>query len=342
MDNEHLIEDSVSDFITTNYSRKNDMDNSYQINEKAVLGDEPKKAIKVPKTDVYDAEGKGDRDVTGKGTEGEEKVEDQTSGKDKKNKGSIAGKASGQKGDAVVPATEHLEAIFSGEELSEEFMNKTAVIFEAAINERVNAIEEELQESYEQSLIESTEEILIDLSEKLDDYLNYVVEEWMSDNELAIERGIKTEISENFIGGLKDLFENNFIDVPDSKYDLLDGLFESNEELESRLNDEIQRTIELRKEVEAHEAGGIFAESTHGLADTEVEKLQLLAEGIDFESIDQYRDKLSVLRESYFGETGFITEEDEYETEPQQNVDPDTPMGGYMDAISRISKANKV
>ena len=221
-------------------------------------------------------------------------------------------------------------------------MSKTATIFESAINERVNAINELLQEEYETQLQESTQEILKDLSEKLDDYLNYVVEEWMKDNELSVERGIKTEISENFITGLKELFENNYIDVPDSKYDLLDGLFESNEELEGRLNKEIEKNISLNKSIESYQCGHIFTESTAGLADTEVEKLQVLAEGIDFEDITQYKQKLSVLRESYFNDGGFITESDESSEPSQQAVNPETPMGGYMDAISRISKATNI
>jgi len=357
MENEHTIEDSVevneessvadsvADFISTKYARKQNMDNTYQVNERAELGDEPKKSITVPKTDVYDVTGRGDRDVTGKGTKGEKTAEGQTSGKAKKNKKTIEGSGGNEKGDAeraVVPATEHLEAIFNGEDLSEDFMVKTATIFESAINERVNAINESLQEEYETQLQESTQEILKDLSEKLDDYLNYVVEEWMKDNELSVERGIKTEISENFITGLKELFENNYIDVPDSKYDLLDGLFESNEELEGRLNKEIEKNISLNKAIEYYECENIFSESTAGLADTEVEKLQVLAEGIDFEDIAQYKQKLSVLRESYFNDGGFITEEYETDEAPQQTVNPESPMGGYMDAISRISKATNI
>ena len=328
---ESSVVDSVADFISTNYSRKQDMEN-YQV-DASVLTEKP---------DVYDAEGKTDGGELVRGTSGEQEVEDKTSGKDKKNKASIAGKAKAGKVETIQKTSEHLEAIFNGENLSEEFMSKTAIIFESAINERVNVISESLQEEYQTQLEESTKEILKDLSEKLDDYLNYVVEEWMKDNELAVERGIKTEISENFITGLKELFENNYIDVPDSKYDLLDGLFESNEELEDKLNKEIEKNIQLNKEIESHQCENIFAESTSGLADTEVEKLQVLAEGIDFEDIQQYKQKLSVLRESYFNDGGFITEEDETDEAPQQTVNPESPMGGYMDAISRISKANKI
>jgi hypothetical protein len=308
------------------------MDN-YQVNADVLTEKKP---------DVYDVTGKGDGGELVRGTSGEQEVEDKTSGKDKKNKKSIEGKSKGDEGKAVVPATEHLEAIFNGEDLSEDFMNKTAIIFESAINERVNVISESLQEEYENALEATTQEILKDLSEKLDDYLNYVVEEWMKDNELAVERGIKNEISENFISGLKDLFENNYINVPDSKFDLLDGLFESNEELEGKLNQEIEKNIHLNKEIESYQCENVFSESTSGLADTEVEKLQVLAEGIDFEDIEQYKQKLSILRESYFNDSGFITEEYETDEAPQQTVNPESPMGGYMDAISRISKANKI
>ena len=343
MENEHTIEDSVevneessiadsvADFISTKYARKQAMEEFKA--DTNVLNEKP---------DVYDAEGKTDGGTLVRGTSGEQEVEDKTSGKDKKNKATIAGKAKAGKVETIQKTSEHLEAIFNGEDLSEDFMSKTAIIFESAINERVNAINESLQEEYETQLQESTQEILKDLSEKLDDYLNYVVEEWMKDNELSVERGIKTEISENFITGLKELFENNYIDVPDSKYDLLDGLFESNEELEGRLNKEIEKNIGLNKSIESYECGHIFTESTSGLADTEVEKLQVLAEGIDFEDITQYKQKLSVLRESYFNDGGFITESDESSEPSQQAVNPETPMGGYMDAISRISKATNI
>ena len=343
MENEHTIEDSVevneessiadsvADFISTKYSRKQNMEEFKA--DTNVLNEKP---------DVYDAEGKTDGGTLVRGTSGEQEVEDKTSGKDKKNKATIKGKAKAGKVETIQKTSEHLEAIFNGEDLSEDFMSKTATIFESAINERVNAINESLQEEYETQLQESTQEILKDLSEKLDDYLNYVVEEWMKDNELSVERGIKTEISENFITGLKELFENNYIDVPDSKYDLLDGLFESNEELEGRLNKEIEKNISLNKSIESYECENIFSESTSGLADTEVEKLQVLAEGIDFEDITQYKQKLSVLRESYFNDGGFITESDESSEPSQQAVNPETPMGGYMDAISRISKATNI
>tara|TARA_R110002167_G_scaffold275471_2_gene481567 strand:+ start:312 stop:1343 length:1032 start_codon:yes stop_codon:yes gene_type:complete len=343
MENEHTIEDSVevneessvadsvADFISTKYARKQAMEEFKA--DTNVLNEKP---------DVYDAEGKTDGGTLVRGTSGEQEVEDKTSGKDKKNKATIAGKAKAGKVETIQKTSEHLEAIFNGEDLSEDFMSKTATIFESAINERVNAINESLQEEYETQLQESTQEILKDLSEKLDDYLNYVVEEWMKDNELSVERGIKTEISENFITGLKELFENNYIDVPDSKYDLLDGLFESNEELEGRLNKEIEKNISLNKSIESYQCGHIFTESTAGLADTEVEKLQVLAEGIDFEDITQYKQKLSVLRESYFNDGGFITESDESSEPSQQAVNPETPMGGYMDAISRISKATNI
>lgn len=343
MENEHTIEDSVevneessvadsvADFISTKYARKQAMEEFKA--DTNVLNEKP---------DVYDAEGKTDGGTLVRGTSGEQEVEDKTSGKDKKNKATIKGKAKAGKVETIQKTSEHLEAIFNGEDLSEDFMSKTATIFESAINERVNAINESLQEEYETQLQESTQEILKDLSEKLDDYLNYVVEEWMKDNELSVERGIKTEISENFITGLKELFENNYIDVPDSKYDLLDGLFESNEELEGRLNKEIEKNISLNKSIESYECENIFSESTSGLADTEVEKLQVLAEGIDFEDITQYKQKLSVLRESYFNDGGFITESDESSEPSQQAVNPETPMGGYMDAISRISKATNI
>ena len=284
-----------------------------------------------------DATGKHAKIDTDKGTEG----------KDKKNKASIAGKAKGPSSFETPKASgtpqERLEstmnALFDGEELSEGFQSKAATIFEAAINERVAEVEGSLLEQYENILAENIEEISNSLSEKLDDYLGYVVEQWTEDNRLVLENGIRMEVAENFISGLKVLFENNYIDVPDEKYDILEEVTSSKDELEEELNKSLQENIELRKEILASRCGEIFVEQADGLTDVEVEKLASLTEGIEFDTEEQYRDKIAVLRESYFSNTPVLTEEAET---TNQVISEGGPMDRYTNTISRHQNYNKV
>ena len=257
------------------------------------------------------------------------------------NTASIAGKAKGDKGNATVPATEHLEAIFDGEDLTEDFMTKVSTIFEAAINERVSAREAELQEEYESTLAEHLESVTVQLTEKIDDYLGYVVEEWVTDNKLALENGLRAEIAENFIQGLKGLFQDNYVDLPEEKVDLFTEVNEKNEQVETALNEQINNNIELKKSILEYRCNEILEYSCRDLVDTEAEKLRTLAEGIEFETEDQYQDKVSVLKESYF--TGEVTESLEFDdteedlSEIKQEL-TEGRMGNYVDALSRTLK----
>ena len=196
---------------------------------------------------------------------------------------------------------DYMSSLFDGENLSEDFKFKTKTIFEAAINERVSLIENNIlsasKEIIEEQVIANTQEIV----EQVDQYLNYVISEWMEENKVAVERGLRTEIAENFINGLKDLFESSFIDVPQEKYNVLDDIFEANNELKESLNQLMKENISLKNEINARLCAEAFMEETSGLADTQVEKLAKLAEGIEFENADQYRRKVSLLKESYFG-----------------------------------------
>ena len=237
---------------------------------------------------------------------------------------------------------QHLTALFDGEELSEEFQGKAATIFEAAINERVGAFEDAIIEQYQSHLTESIEETTKDLIEKLDDYLGYVVEQWMEENAIAVENGIRTDVAENFIAGLKELFENSYIDMPDEKYDVLGDITDSNEQLEENLNLALEENIALRKEIIAHRCGEIFAEETDGLTDVEVDKLASLSEGIEFEDENQYREKINILRESYFTNAPSTTEElVESAGESKPTPESGSPMDIYMNSIHRHSKADK-
>lgn len=202
-------------------------------------------------------------------------------------------------------------ALFEGEELSESFKQKCIAIFEAAVNEKVAILEEAMLAASKKIIEEQVVSSVSTITEGVDKYLTYVCEEWMTENKLAVEQGMKTEIVENFIYGLKDLFENSFIDVPDEKYNVVDELFESNNALEAKLNSQIQENINLRNTLIAHQCAEAFVEASSGLADTEVEKLASLAEGIEFDSVQQYKEKINLLRESYF------TEEPQVSSQPR-------------------------
>ena len=195
---------------------------------------------------------------------------------------------------------DYLTSLFDGENLSEDFKFKTKTIFEAALNEKVLFIEKNIlqasKEIIEEQVIANTKEIV----EQVDQYLNYVISEWMEENKVAVERGLRTEIAENFINGLKDLFESSFIDVPQEKYNVLDDLFDVNSELKESLNGLMRENISLKNEINARLCAEAFMEETAGLADTQIEKLAKLAEGIEFENPKQYRQKVSLLKESYF------------------------------------------
>ena len=235
---------------------------------------------------------------------------------------------------------EHVDAIFGGEELSEEFKDKATTVFEAAVSERVNAINEELHTEYAEKLDEAIESTKEELSKKLDDYLGYVVEEWMKDNELALEMGIKSELAESFLTGLHGLFESHYITVPDDKTDLLEELVGKVSELEGNLNESLEKNVELRKELIESRCVEIFAESAKGLVDTDVEKLKSLAEGLDFETEEQYREKLNVLRESYFNDTVAVVSEDAgvEENTAEEATQTTTVMDRYASAISNQIK----
>jgi len=197
--------------------------------------------------------------------------------------------------------SEHVAAMFDGEDLSEEFKTKAIAVFEAAINERYDAIVNRLEEAYEQTIEENTEKILDELSNRVNDYISYIAEEWLKENRLVVESGIKTEIAENFLQGLKTVFEQNYVQIPEEKIDLVSEMETENDELKNEINERVAENIELRKEIVALRCDDIFESYCDGLADTQVEKLRTLAEGIEFDSETMFEEKLSVLKESYFG-----------------------------------------
>ena len=200
----------------------------------------------------------------------------------------------------TVDVEEDLAALFGGEELSEEFQAKAKTIFEAAVTEKVNAVKEEMTAEFEKTMSEQLESTKADLIERTDAYLEYVSSEWMSENKIEVEHGLKTEMTESFLTGMKSLFEDHYVSIPDDKYDVLESMVSKLDEMESRLNEQIETNISLNKRLGESTADGIFREVAEGLAETQKEKLGSLSEGVEFESEKAYREKLVTLRESYF------------------------------------------
>jgi hypothetical protein len=199
---------------------------------------------------------------------------------------------------------EDIDALLQGENLSEEFVSKAATIFEAAVNSRVTEIAEELQVELQEQFSDAIDQITEDFTTKIDDYLNYMVEEWMKENELAIESGLRTEIVEDFIGGMRNLFIEHYIDIPEEKVDVVDELAAKVEELEQKLNEEMHRSIQFKKEINEHKKLEALQTVCEGLTQTQVEKMKTLAESVDFTTEEEFAEKLETLKEAYTGTSG--------------------------------------
>lgn len=222
--------------------------------------------------------------------------------------------------------------------LSEDFKAKTAVIFEAAVKSKIAEEINRLEAEYAQQLDEEVQATKTDLVEKVDSYLNYVVEQWMEDNKLAIQSGLRSEIAEGFMDKLKDLFTESYVEVPESKIDLVDELATANDELTERFNAETAKAIELAEELESYKRDAVIREASRDLAETQVEKLKSLAESIEFGSVEEFTSKVATLKESYFGQktaTTAIVEETEEEVTTEE-VSP--MMEQYLKAIRKSSK----
>ena len=195
---------------------------------------------------------------------------------------------------------EDVNALLAGENLSEEFQEKARTIFEAAIRSKVYEIKESLEEQYSAVLAEEVQEIKSELAERVDAYLEYVAGEWMEENALSVEQGLKTEMTESFLAGMKGLFEEHYVSIPEEKYNVLESMVGKLDEMETKLNEQIEKNVSLNKRLAEAVADGIFEEVSDGLADTQKDKLASLAESVEFESEKEYREKLETLKESYF------------------------------------------
>ncbi|WLW36949.1 prohead assembly (scaffolding) protein [Synechococcus phage S-8S29] len=237
--------------------------------------------------------------------------------------------------------TEDVDALVAGEELSEEFRQRAATIFEAAVTAKVNAEVEALTEAFESTLTEEVEKIQTELAEKVDDYLTYAAESWMKENALQIEHGIKTEMAESFFNGLKGLFLEHNFSVPEEKFNLLDGMVEEIDDMEAKLNEQIDANVALNKRIGEFVKMEIVNECAVGLAETQKEKLASLAEGVEFETEEDFRNKVETIKESYFtrkAETAAAVEPTEEASEPLVEETVSGTMSKYVDAIARWSK----
>ena len=237
-----------------------------------------------------------------------------------------------------IDVKEHVDALVAGDDsLSEEFKQKAATVFEAAIKSKVKEIAEDIQADYDKKLTEETSKSKDELVEKVDSYLAYVVEEWMKENELALERGIKGEIAEDFISGLKKLFEDHYIDVPDEKYNVLEDQSSKIEELEKKLNESIEKNVELSKENGEHKRQNIIDEASKELADTQKEKFNKLAEEVEYSNKEDFKTKVATIKESYFGKKESTSEIDDVaaESNAEQPQDLTNAMAAYSAAISK-------
>jgi hypothetical protein len=237
---------------------------------------------------------------------------------------------------------EDIEALIAGEELSEEFQEKARTIFETAIKTKVAEMKEEVQKQYEESLTEEVANLKSELTERVDSYLEYVAQEWLTENQLSVEQGLKTEMTESFLTGMKSLFEEHYVTIPEEKYDVLNSMVEKLDEMEDKLNEQINKNIALNKRLAESVADVILADVSEGLALSQKDKFTSLAENVEFDSEETYREKLVTLREAYFpSNAGVQKNESETiseDTEVSAQVETTTMMESYLQTLNRVSK----
>ena len=284
---------------------------------------------------VSEAKKKSSKEEDDEDDEDEEEGEDEDDEEDKKEK--AMKEAFAQIEEEI---EEDVNALLSGEELSEDFKVKAKTVFEAALNARTEQIEEAIAYQYEQKLAEEVEVIREELTDRLDAYLEYVSEEWLQENALEVEQGLKTEMTESFLQGMKGLFEDHYVTIPEDRYDVLESMVEKLDEMENKLNEQIHRNVALNRRLAESVTEVIFAEVSEGLALSQKDKLASLAENVEFDSESDYREKLVTLRESYFprnagtqrDNSDYIVEETDY-SQPVSGS-----MSYYLDALQRVSK----
>jgi len=242
-----------------------------------------------------------------------------------------------------IDVEEDLNALIAGEELSEEFQNKARTIFETAIKTKVAEIKDQVQEEYKGKLEEEVAGVRSELVGRVDSYLEYVADEWMTENKLAVEHGLKTEMTESFLNGMKGLFEEHYVTIPEEKYDVIESMVDKLDEMEGKLNEQIEKNVALNKRLSESVSDVILADVSEGLALSQKEKLESLAENVEFDSEDTYREKLVTLRESYFSAKAPSAQRDNAETisesaDQGSQTDVTPRMESYLSILSRAAK----
>ena len=241
-----------------------------------------------------------------------------------------------------IDVEQDIQALLEGEELSEEFQNKARTIFEAAIKSKLSEIKEQIKVSYEEKLVEEVSSIKEELSTRVDSYLEYVADEWVQENKIAIEHGLKSEMTESFLNGMRGLFEEHYVTIPEEKYDVIESMVDKLDEMEEKLNEQIDKNVALNKRLSESTADVIFADVTEGLAQTQRDKLANLIENVEFESEASYREKISTLRKSYFPDNaGVQRDNSENLSEGNQaevSASVSSTMEAYLKTLGRVSK----
>ena len=269
------------------------------------------------------------------------KVEDAITEEPEAKEDEVVAESSEEEVAPEINVEEDVEALLQGEELSEEFRAKAKTIFEAAINSKVATIKEELEQENSKKLEEEIESKKLELTERVDSYLEYVAGEWLQENELAVEAGLKTEMTESFLEGMKSLFEEHYVSIPEDKYDVLENMVNKLDEMESKLNEQIESNVALNKRLAESKSDGILSDVAEGLAITQKEKLASLAESVEFESEQNYREKLVTLRESYFPSTAPSAQRDNNEVLSEGTESPvknTGSMANYLSTLQRVTK----
>ena len=283
---------------------------------------------------------KEEEEVEGEVVEEEEEITDEVVSEEETTEEEVVAEEE-ESIEAEYSIEEDVEALLAGEELSEEFQEKARTIFETAIKAKVAEVQEELKAQYEATLEEEVVSIKEELTERVDAYLEYVAEEWISENQLAIEQGLKTEMTESFLVGMRSLFEDHYVNIPEEKYDVTTAMVEKLDEMEDKLNEQIKTNIALKQRLAESVADVIFSEVCEGLALSQKDKLASLAENVEFDSEDTYREKLVTLRKSYFPENAGsqrdqsenISESSEVSSQPVTGL-----MESYLNTLTRVSQ----
>ena len=236
-----------------------------------------------------------------------------------------------------VDIDDDVNALLGGQELSEEFREKAKTIFEAALKSKVTELREAMEAHYEAKLVEEVEGMKDELIERVDSYLEYVADEWLQENALQVERGIRTEMTESFLEGMRGLFEDHYVNIPEDKYDVVENMVDKLDEMESKLNEQIEKNIAITKSLSEATGGNILSDVSEGLSSTQKEKLASLAEGVEFESEESYKEKLETLKESYF-KTAPKRSDSEVLNESAAAPDVSGSMAAYIQALSHATK----